>query len=252
MKKYPSHHRHHRGSKKYFGALILIVIGGIMLVNRLPIALPSWLFSWKSIVIIIGLLIGLRHRFKGWVWFGLILLGAAFILVDNYVPSAYQDFVFPVGIILLGLFIFVSKLLGHQYWQRRAPYCENPGVRDRQAKQTASISDEDTIKIDNFFGGIKRSFISKELKGGHIRNVFGGSKVNLTQCDFGEAVNIRVNNVFGGVKLIIPSDWQVVANMETVFGGVDDKTNLDETETAKKCLTLEGELIFGGIEIDNF
>ena len=64
---------------------------------------------------------------------------------------------------------------------------------------------------------------------------------------------LEVNNVFGGTKLIVPSNWDIKNEVTTVFGGIEDKRNLNSTTPdAGKILFLNGTCVFGGIEVTNY
>jgi hypothetical protein len=57
-------------------------------------------------------------------------------------------------------------------------------------------------------------------------------------------------NIFGGSSMIVPSDWNIVVEVVSIFGGFADKrvpTVVDPTKT----LIIKGVAIFGGGEIKN-
>jgi predicted membrane protein len=112
---------------------------------------------------------------------------------------------------------------------------------------------EDFIDSTSIFGGIKKNIISKNFKGGDITNIMGGSEIDLTQADIHGTVRIDLTQVFGGTKLIVPSNWQVKAQMAAIFGGVEDKRSIQNTALdPNKILLLDGTSIFGGIEIRSY
>jgi hypothetical protein len=81
----------------------------------------------------------------------------------------------------------------------------------------------------------------------------GGTEINLTQADIHGKVMIEATNVFGGTKLIIPPTWDVQSNVVTLFGGIDDKRQLNgEAPDPAKVIYLSGTCVFGGIDIRSF
>lgn len=114
--------------------------------------------------------------------------------------------------------------------------------------------DENKIEVVAVFGGVKKNVISKEFKGGEITNVFGGSEINMVQADFEGRIELEVVNFFGGTKLIIPAHWEVYSETVAVLGGIEDKRPPapDNATDNKKILVIRGTSIFGGIDIRSF
>ena len=76
---------------------------------------------------------------------------------------------------------------------------------------------------------------------------------NLTRADFTGTAEIELTTIFGGTKLIIPSNWTVRSEAVTIFGGLEDKRNMQTMiDNPDKVLLLKGTVIFGGIEIKSF
>lgn len=242
-----------RRRKRFFWPLIIIFIGLVLLLQRLPIAIPEWLLSWNTILIGVGLLIGIRSQFRHWMWFALVLWGFGSILTENYIPDQYHNLIFPVGLIAVGIYIFISLLICRKssfyrsFERRRKMTC------DFDKDDFSTVDESNTVAIENTFGGISRSFISKDFKGGYIKNTFGGVKVQLDQCDFEDKAVIHIENTFGGITLYVPVHWKVISEVEATLSGVDDKTYYENPDQENpKRLILKGKSVFGGIEIKNY
>lgn len=247
--KVKKHHKHN----KLFGPFILIIIGIILLLQRLPLNVPEWVFSWNTILIVVGLVLGAKSGFRHWVWFGLILLGVGNILSNYYVQEQYQGIVFPAGLIVFGIFIFLHLLLfkRHNRWEAFIKNKEKCFSSDEW--DVSSIDEDNTIHLENTFGGVNRNFISKNFNGGYIKNTFGGIKVDLTHCDFEEKINIYIDNTFGGITFYIPANWKVISQVEVHLSGIDDKTYYEGIEDEDtKYLFLKGKSVLGGIELKSF
>src|SRR6185503_8247562 len=82
---------------------------------------------------------------------------------------------------------------------------------------------DDYLDAVSVFGGVKKTILSKNFKGGEIVNIFGGAELDFTQADINGRVIIDITQIFGGTKIIVPSHWQVVPDLAAVFAAIDDK-----------------------------
>lgn len=60
----------------------ILAIGLIMILDNLGLNLPSWLFSWSTILLGIGLWMGYRKDFKLSGWVILVIIGGVYTLGD--------------------------------------------------------------------------------------------------------------------------------------------------------------------------
>lgn len=254
--------------KRVVGAAIL-VIGLALLAKQMGVLMPSWLFSWPMILIVVGIASGIKHQFRNMTWLILISIGGIFLL-DQISPqlSVYQ-YTWPVFFIILGLwFIFGKSYRGncgprrrwrhfdeYQYQnfggtqQTETPKNDEPVGEEKRYRTTG----DDYIDSVSVFGGTKKSILSKNFKGGEIVTIMGGAEINLVHSDINGLVVLDVTQIFGGTKIYIPPTWDVNSEMAAIFGGIDDKRSLTQVLTDKsKVLVIKGTSIFGGIEIKNF
>ena len=261
-----------RNSGLWTGILLILIGTDYFLVNSHPPILPRWMWSWEVLLIAMGLFIGIRHNFRSPAWFILMVIGGVFLLKSDefagYFPGINLTSVWPIALIILGLFFILRPRQRHRQWQ---DYVNNKVESKIDETLTAqgepsdvkadtaysqpaqSILSEDYIDSTSIFGGVKKNIISKNFKGGDITNIMGGSEIDLTQADINGIVTIDLTQVFGGTKLIVPSNWQVKAQMAAIFGGVEDKRSIQNTALdPNKILILDGTSIFGGIEIRSY
>jgi predicted membrane protein len=230
----------HRSGQMWFGVFILLV-GVLLLLNRLGYNIPEWIFTWKVFLIALGLFIGIINRFRDGAWAILMIIGGAFLLNDLGVHIT--RYLLPGVFIVLGtLFIF-----SRAFKKRRM-------IRDHDDITILEMSSQDDfLDSTSIFGGYKKNVFSKNFKGGDLTAIFGGNEINLTNADFNGVARIDVVQIFGGTKLILPANWTVKTEMVSIFGGLDDKRGLATVEqTKEKVLIIDGVSIFGGIEIKNF
>ncbi len=229
------------------------------------------MWGWEVLLIALGLFIGIRHNFRSPAWFIMMVIGGVFLIRSDefakYFPGINLNNIWPIALIMLGLF-FILRPRRHRYWQDQvsdhvdskvdealAATGEPSDVKGRpaQGEPRPTTLSEDFIDSTSVFGGVKKNIISKNFKGGDITNIFGGSEIDLTQADINGTVAIDLTQVFGGTKLIVPSNWQVKAQMAAIFGGVEDKRSIQNAALdPNKVLVLDGTSIFGGIEIRSY
>ena len=256
-------------SGKVIAGLIIVIIGSLLLVNNIAFGLPSWIFYWSNILIIIGLFIGVKHNFKNGSGVILIIIGSFFTLkeaLDNVID--FDKIGWPALIMALGLFLILkpkSDFDNRNKWKRKSdkwkakfgehdPFmanpAEDPNLNYNAKKKTSNLDYLDSV---NVFGGSHQIVYSKNFKGGEITAVFGGCDVNLTQADFEGEVVIDVTAVFGGAKIIVPPGWLVKSEVTAIFGGLDDKRSVQPlVDVPTKILIIKGVAMFGGVDIRNY
>ena len=75
--------RHHRRGK-IMGGLLIVGIGSLFLARELGAEMPAWLFSWKTLLIGLGVVSAIKHKFRHAGWLIMIAIGTAFLLPDIY------------------------------------------------------------------------------------------------------------------------------------------------------------------------
>jgi hypothetical protein len=252
---------HRRG--KIFGGFLIVVAGSLFLAKELGAEIPQWIFTWKMLLIAIGLIIGVKHKFLHPGWLVLVLVGGAFLLSDLYPAIALKPILWPVLVIIFGLFIIFKprRKKREHYWKKWQKHHErHHRHRNRFNDDTcgmnveATNSSEEVLDYTTFMGGIKKNILTKNFKGGDVTAVFGGTELNLLQADFEDTATLELTCVFAGVKLIIPANWEVNSALVSAFGSVEDKRPVQaKTEgTVVKTLVLKGTVFFGGIDIKSY
>ncbi|MBX7108033.1 MAG: cell wall-active antibiotics response protein [Chitinophagales bacterium] len=233
--------------------LLLLMIGLGWLLQSLGAVFPYWLFTWKTFLIVLGIGIGVQSQFKGSGWLILILAGGAFMLEDVYPDMALRHYLWPVFIIILGMWLMI-KPRGRRYTAERGNESDfsSPGVASSTFSHSA-YSEDDFIDTTSVLGGIKKVILSKNFKGGDVVSIFGGSEIDLSQADINGRVVMEVTVVLGGTKLILPSNWVVKSELVSVLGGIEDKRMvLASNADHDKVVVLKGVCILGGLEIHSY
>ncbi|WP_242926478.1 LiaF transmembrane domain-containing protein [Pontibacter vulgaris] len=248
-------------SGRVMGGLVLVLIGVALLAYKMnALFLPHWVFSWQMLLIVLGLFIGFRHSFRKPSWIILVLIGSVF-LIDDFIPEiSFRNYFWPILIIGIGLWVILKPR--HRYPRQfrsgvgaQPPYdAITATAPDDYTSENYTSSEEDYVNATAIFGGIKKSIISKNFKGGDIVSVFGGTELNLTQADMQFPAVLETTQIFGGTTLIVPSNWSVKSEVVAIMGGVDDKrivvpgTNYDPN----KVLVIKGTALFGGLNIKSY
>jgi len=251
-------------SGRALGGLVVVAVGVILLLKQMSLVIfPYWLFTWPMFLIVLGLYIGLRHRFRSWGgWLILMFIGGVFLVRDYFPEYAISDYIWPIAIIVIGLYMILrprhkynsSRFRAH--WNNYDDKWKNSGKEWSQHKDPVSgqplgeTSGDDYLDETSIFGGVNRVVVSKNFKGGDVVNIFGGCDINLTQADFNGTVTIDFVQIFGGAKIVVPTDWRVIIKTTSVFGGVEDKRPPSLIkENPDKTLIIEGTSIFAGISV---
>lgn len=242
--------------------VFILLIGVAALIKATVTNLPDWVFSWQTFLIALGFFSGLKHGFKGGAWFILILVGGAFLLRDFYPDLAIRRYIWPVALIAVGGFLILKPRRRHLgQWadcgEKKKTGTTSSGIAEatkaEEFYENQKDYKEDFVDSTSVFGGVKKNIISKNFKGGDLVSIFGGTELDLTRADFTGTATLELTTIFGGTKLIVPSNWTVKSEAVTIFGGMEDKRNMQNiTDSPEKILLLKGTVIFGGTEIKSF
>lgn len=242
-----------------WGGALLLLVGIVILAKQMAFPfLPDWVFSWPMILIVIGTLAGIRHKFRGPFWLIMLVLGGIF-MVDYVSPEMrFHRYIAPAVIISIGLAIIFrprrpipyGDTLHRRRWRRHF----DPNVDQPIETPVSPVpgSPEDFVDSVSFFGGVHKVIVSKNFRGGEATSVLGGTELDLRQADIQGTVVLELTQVMGGAKIFVPGNWYIKNEINAVFGGVDDKRQVQATYDPNKVLILRGTSFFGGLEISNF
>jgi len=112
-----------RDNNRAFAGLVLMIIGGIYLLRQLNFFfIPSWLFSWPMVLILVGVLSGIKHNFRHPFAYVMIFLGGVFLL--GHVLSVGIYYFWPIIMIAIGISMMFKQ---NGYWSRErwAKHCDH-------------------------------------------------------------------------------------------------------------------------------
>ncbi len=239
-------------SGKILSGVIVVVVGVVLLANKMGAEIPRWVISWEMLLITIGFYVGAKHSFRNWTWLILVFIGSIFLL-DNIVPDLnFRPYFWPIAIIAAGLYIILKpKNMGGGRW-RNSDWRSSMGMSGDTSNKAGD--GEDYLDSVSIFGGIEKNIVSKNFKGGEVTTLFGGSSINMTQADIKGKAVLELTQIFGGAQLVIPSNWKLQSEMVSIFGGIEDKRVFDKAQASEeaKTLVLKGTSVFGGLEIKSY
>ena len=252
---------------KVLGGMAVVAAGILFLLREMNVYYPAWLLSWQMLLIVVGFISGIKHRFQRIGWLFPFTIGLAFLVTDFYPDVINRDFIFPIALILVGLFIIFKprRKFDRQCrdeWRRKRFMKMNPEQATyynqnqsfTEPSTTASPIGDSAFEVNAIFGGVEKNVLSKNFQRGEINVVFGGAEINFTQADIESRARLEISAVMGGAKLILPAHWEIVPEINCVFGSVEDKrVPMPPAEaSSRKLLVLTGNAFMGGIEISSF
>ena len=224
--------------KSFWGGLLFIAAGLLLLLqnfNLLPFAIPTYIFSWKMLLIVLAFFMALSHNWTS----ALILfcIGFYFLIPDFFgIHTITLAQLWPAVLIIIGILI-VSNLRKKD--KKKIPI--NLGKYN-----------EGFIDTTILFGGDSKKISSYDFKGGQISIICGGLELDLTNCTLSkEETLITVNVLFGGLEITVPREWNVRSEVIPIMGGIDDELHSKKDHYIDPAaeLIIRGNVIMGGLEI---
>lgn len=228
--------------------IFILGIGVLWLLQKAQVVdLPDYVFSWKTLLISIGVIGGIHFKFRGFSWIVPILIGSFFLLGDlPGINFSVYEYAMPFIVLTIGLWFVLTALWKRKLMSSYYDWQDKKGI-------TSNSEYDDMVDLTAVFGGNKKKVFSKNFKGGEVNNIFGGTELDLSQADVNGTVVIDSTNVFGGMKIIAPSNWNIQLESTCIMGGVEDKReNKEVNELSNKKLIITGVCFCGGIEIKNY
>jgi predicted membrane protein len=243
----------YKGKNNFSFGILLLIVGSILLLDRMDVFDFSWALSWPFILIGAGIFSIVRNGSKNGFGIILVLLGSFFLLRrENLIPYEYYDYLLPVGVMIVGLYMILNRRSKSDSVGEKTDN-NLTGTEDTIGVSGAKEVNSDYIKAEAVFASVQRRLISKNFKGGKVTTAFGGADIDLSKAEIIESATLDVEVLFGGLKLIIPSNWEIQADVSNVFSGIEDKRAFPSGDEAdRKILYIKGSVSFGGLEFKSY
>ncbi|MBK6985200.1 MAG: hypothetical protein IPH32_10790 [Bacteroidetes bacterium] len=117
---------------KVIGGILVVIAGSLYLSKELGADIPHWLFTWKTFLIALGIITGVKHNFRNAWWFFLIAIGGIFLLGDFYPQMNIQALLWPILIILVGIIMIFKPKRKHRFRHWGKYYEKNTAKNTRR------------------------------------------------------------------------------------------------------------------------
>jgi predicted membrane protein len=237
----------------FWTGMILLIVGAALFAEKSGAEFPGWFFHWPMLLILIGVITGIKHRFRDLSWLVFMAVGGVF-LVDDIIPDwDIKPYFWPLMLIGVGLLFILRPKKRWHTGRRNWDGIGTTNIPPTTGFEPEPVPGEDMVESVSIFGSVKKVVTSKNFKGGEIICIMGGAEYNLSQADFTGPITIEIVQVFGGTKLIVPPHWEIRSEAVAIFAGSEDKRPVQPgTFDPSKILILKGVSIFGGIEIKSY
>jgi Predicted membrane protein len=98
--------------------------------------------------------------------------------------------------------------------------------------------------------GIDEIFLEPVFYGGEISTIMGGAKLDLRRTTLPEGdTTLKISSICGGVTLLLPLDWNVKVNSDSILGGFGDHRRTNGVNNDRR-LIIDASFILGGGSIE--
>ena len=109
------------------------------------------------------------------------------------------------------------------------------------------FTDDDTFDRGAALEGLKLRVCSQKFRGGRITAVLSGVTLDLRDAVLcPDGATIHVQSAASGIDILVPSDWDVVCDVNAVAGGVDAGRRPFRGSGGPK-LRVAGTIVVGGL-----
>jgi predicted membrane protein len=262
---------------------ILILLGGLLIagnVGLVPHDFKKIIISWQMLLIIIGTVSIVKRQTFHFHGLSLVCVGIFFIIpkVAQVFPAAFNgidaaNFIatYWPALLIVGGIIMVSRIFLPVTHHRGRMHQRYRHCRARFGERNVHFGNGDNSRTDDknhwndencwqgeyfskacIFGNGRYIVVDTEFKGGSLQAIFGGIELDLRKAYLPEGeTTMTIEAIFGGVDLLVPDNWGLEVNIESVLGGVDDTRRIHSVADTSRKLIIKGSAVFGGVEIRN-
>lgn len=231
-------------------AVLLIVAAVVIILSSfglVPAQVSRLILSWQMIFVLIAIVsLSKKHLVNAGIFLVLAVYFMAPLVCSIYgweMPLGRRSF---NGILVATLVLVVA--LGMLFGSRGGDLVNKCGRRKNKFFEIKP-NKEGVPQISCAFGEANHMVIERPFKGAVVSTAFGATTFNMSKTVLPEGDSyLEVNTAFGGAVVIVPSSWVVSVNVQSFFGGVDDKREF-KPQSGNSRLIIRGSNAFGGLEI---
>lgn len=213
---------------RFITGAAIVVVGIALLLGNFDVLNFKELFSdWWPLIIILGGILLFINNIRNYLW-ALIVVGFGVLLQARELGMTDVNpwqMIWPVIIIVVGLSIIFNRAVGRH-----------------------RISKKERDDLSAILGGHDQKNTSEDYKGSKLTAIMGGVKLDLAKATIKKEATIEIFSFWGGVELIVPANVVVKNQLSCIAGGVENKTDTQETKDTP-VLYVTGDVIMAGVEI---
>ena len=214
--------------------LVLIAIGVVVGLKAFGMNINIFFDGWWTLFIIVPCAIGLfteREKTGNLIGIG---VGVFLLLCCQDILSfaLLWKLLVPAIIIIVGLKMIFGGLFGN-----KASEMINTMKQNGNSPRVGCAT----------FSGCNMIFDGEVFEGAELTAVFGGVKCDLRGAVIEKDCAITVSSTFGGIDILVPQNVNVKTNVNGIFGGVSNKTQINKENAV--TIYIIGNCIFGGVDI---
>lgn len=122
------------------------------------------------------------------------------------------------------------------------------GGDEFELKRVAVVDDgfERAAALDGWWIRVR----ARELRSGRVTALCAGVTVDFRDAELSaEGATIDVQAALSGVELLVPPHWEVVCDVDAVFGGVGDQRRSAGLAGPRPRLRITGMVVAGGLSV---
>lgn len=226
--------------KDLFWGMIFVLAAVLVIVNRLGFFTE---FSVLEIVVTVALAAIILKSIRKINFWGILFPVA--LLCCIYADAWGIMALTPGPVLLTALLgsIGLSMIFKKHKWWNHSPY-----HREESFSQVIDQPDGNIINCSASFGSSMKYINTPNFEKANIKCSFGAMKVYFDNAIISSGrAEINLDVSFSGVELYIPKSWNIVHEVNTSLGSVEEKNR--RTDSVSPVVTITGNISFGGVEI---
>lgn len=118
-------------------------------------------------------------------------------------------------------------------------------------KMTSGDEESDEFRLASFFGGRRFESHATGLRSGSVVTSMGGIDLDLRDARLADTgAELDLNATMGGIRVIVPAEWRVDIDAESMAGGFDSSVTPPETlPESSPRLHVHAVARMGGIQV---
>jgi len=245
--------------KDIFWGLLFVLAAIFIIVDRLGYFPQIGVFKIAlTIILIVIMLKSIIHiRFSG-VLFPIALLCIIYAQELNITALTPGPVLLTALLASIGLSMIFKKddyWRHHEHWRHhnwrhdgwQYHNWRNDNVEEKFDK-VINEPDDNVVNCSVSFGSSMKYINTDNFERANIKCSFGAMKVYFDKAVVSSGhADIYLDISFSGVELYIPKTWNVVYDVNTTLGGIDEKNR--KTESDSPVVTIKGNISLSGVEV---